>query len=308
MSINVLKSGFQSTIQDLGRNGFSHYGISKSGAADDLSIRLGNLIVGNNENAASIEMTLVGGEFKFEIDSTIVLTGSKFAAMIDNKSIPFNEIVKIRANQTLSIGQTMEGARCYLAVKGGIDVTNVFSSKTTHLTSKMGGIDGRALIKDDQLMIGKSMTAVAPIIFNNTLDINMSKLLIIKGIQENYISKLTWKKFLNQEYKVSNLSSRMGIRLEGESLNLENNNEIITEGVPLGAIQLPRSGNPIISFVEHQTTGGYPKIANVISSEMHKVGQLKPGDKFKFELISLDEAEKLHFERENFFDEMKNNV
>ena len=308
MSINVLKPGFQSTIQDLGRNGFSHYGISKSGAADDLSIRLGNLIVGNNENAASIEMTLVGGEFKFDIDSTIVLTGSKFAAMIDNKSIPFNEIVKISTNQTLSIGQTMEGARCYLAVKGGIDVTNVFSSKTTHLTSKMGGIDGRALIKDDQLMIGKSMTGVAPIVYNNILDINMSKLLIIKGIQENYISKLTWKKFLNQEYKVSNLSSRMGIRLEGESLNLENNNEIITEGVPLGAIQLPRSGNPIISFVEHQTTGGYPKIANVISSEMHKVGQLKPGDKFKFELISLDEAEKLHFERENIFDEMKNNV
>jgi len=308
LSINVLKPGFQSTIQDLGRNGFSHYGISKSGAADDLSIRLGNLIVGNNENAASIEMTLVGGEFKFDIDSTIVLTGSKFAAMIDNKSIPFNEIVKISANQTLSIGQTMEGARCYLAVKGGIDVTNVFSSKTTHLTSKMGGIDGRALIKDDQLMIGKSMTGVAPIVYNNILDINMSKLLIIKGIQENYISKLTWKNFLNQEYKVSNLSSRMGIRLEGESLNLENNNEIITEGVPLGAIQLPRSGNPIISFVEHQTTGGYPKIANVISSEMHKVGQLKPGDKFKFELISLDEAEKLHFERENFFDEMKNNV
>ena len=308
MSINVLKPGFQSTVQDLGRNGYSHYGISKSGAADDLSIRLGNLIVGNNENAASIEMTLVGGEFKFNIDSTIVLTGSKFAAMIDNKSIPFNEIVKISANQTLSIGQTMEGARCYLAVKGGIDVTNVFSSKTTHLTSKMGGIDGRALIKDDQLMIGKSMTGVAPIVYNNILDINMSKLLIIKGIQENYISKLTWKKFLNQEYKVSNLSSRMGIRLEGESLNLENNNEIITEGVPLGAIQLPRSGNPIISFVEHQTTGGYPKIANVISSEIHKVGQLKPGDKFKFELISLDEAEKLHFERENFFDEMKNNV
>jgi antagonist of KipI len=202
----------------------------------------------------------------------------------------------------------MEGARCYLAVKGGIDVTNVFSSKTTHLTSKMGGIDGRALIKDDQLMIGKSMTGVAPIVYNNILVINMSKLLIIKGMQENYISKLTWKNFLNQEYKVSNLSSRMGIRLEGESLNLENNNEIITEGVPLGAIQLPRSGNPIISFVEHQTTGGYPKIANVISSEIHKVGQLKPGDKFKFELISLDEAEKLHFEREDFFDGMKNNV
>ena len=135
----------------------------------------------------------------------------------------------------------------------------------------------------------------------------MYKILIIKGLQDYYITKSTWEEFLNQEYKVSNLSSRMGVRLEGDPLKLDKNNEIITEGVPLGAIQLPKSGHPIISFVEHQTTGGYPKIANVISSEMHKVGQLKPRDKIKFELISLDEAENLRFERENLINEMRNN-
>ena len=303
----MLNPGFQSTIQDLGRNGYSHYGISKSGAADNLSIRLGNLIVGNKENTAAIEMTLVGGKFKFNIDSKIALTGSKFDAKIDSDNVPFNEIVNIRADQVLSIGQTLQGARCYLSVTGGIDVKNILSAKTTHLTSKIGGIDGRALIKNDELKIDNNSTSNDLILYNNQLYINMYKILIIKGLQDHYITKSTWEKFLNQEYKVSNLSSRMGVRLEGDPLKLDNNNEIITEGVPLGAIQLPKSGHPIISFVEHQTTGGYPKIANVISSEMHKVGQLKPGDKFKFELISLNEAENLRFERENLINEMRNN-
>jgi antagonist of KipI len=154
------------------------------------------------------------------------------------------------------------------------------------------------------LIIGKEQKLLNPIIINEMLDINMSKLLIIKGLQSNYISKSTWKIFLNQEYIVSNLSNRMGIRLEGNSLKLDNENEIITEGVPLGAIQLPSNGYPIISFVEHQTTGGYPKIANVISSELHKVGQLKPGDKFQFELVSLEEAEALRHEREIYVKRM----
>jgi antagonist of KipI len=198
----------------------------------------------------------------------------------------------------------LQGSRCYLAVRGGIDINDVLSAKTTHLTSKIGGVDGRSLKKDDVLIIGEEQKLLNPIKINEMLDINMSKLLIIKGLQSNYISKSTWKIFLNQEYIVSNLSNRMGIRLEGNSLKLANKNEIITEGVPLGAIQLPSNGYPIISFVEHQTTGGYPKIANVISSELHKVGQLKPGDKFQFELVSLEEAEALRHEREFYIKRM----
>ena len=304
MSIRILNPGLQTTIQDLGRNGYSHYGVSSSGAADDLSFRLGNLIVGNKENLAAIEMTLLGGNYKFDIDANISLTGSKFDAKIEGESLHFYKNIPIQSGQVLSIGQSLQGSRCYLAVRGGIDINNVLSAKTTHLTSKIGGVDGRSLKKDDVLIIGEEQKLLNPININEMLDINMSKLLIIKGLQSNYISKSTWKIFLNQEYIVSNLSNRMGIRLEGNSLKLDNENEIITEGVPLGAIQLPSNGYPIISFVEHQTTGGYPKIANVISSELHKVGQLKPGDKFQFELVSLEEAEALRHEREFYIKRM----
>ena len=192
----------------------------------------------------------------------------------------------------------MQGSRCYLAIRGGIDINNVLSAKTTHLTSEMGGLNGRSFKKNDVLKIGDDQKSLKPIIVNKLLDIDMSKLLIIKGLQSDYISKSTWQTFLSQKYIVSNLSNRMGIRLEGRSLKLDNENEIITEGVPLGAIQLPSNGCPIISFVEHQTTGGYPKIASVITSELHKVGQLKPGDKFQFELVSLEKAETLRYERE----------
>ena len=304
MSIRILNPGLQTTIQDLGRNGYSHYGVSSSGAADDLSFRLGNLIVGNKENLAAIEMTLLGGNYKFDIDANISLTGSKFDAKIEGESLHFYKNIPIQSGQVLSIGQSLQGSRCYLAVRGGIDINDVLSAKTTHLTSKIGGVDGRSLKKDDVLIIGEEQKLLNPIKINEMLDINMSKLLIIKGLQSNYISKSTWKIFLNQEYIVSNLSNRMGIRLEGNSLKLDNENEIITEGVPLGAIQLPSNGYPIISFVEHQTTGGYPKIANVISSELHKVGQLKPGDKFQFELVSLEEAEALRHEREIYVKRM----
>ena len=304
MSIRILNPGLQTTIQDLGRNGYSHYGVSSSGAADDLSFRLGNLIVGNKENLAAIEMTLLGGDYKFDIDANISLTGSKFDAKIEGESLHFYKNIPIQSGQLLSVGQSLQGSRCYLAVRGGIDINDVLSAKTTHLTSKIGGVDGRSLKKDDVLIIGEEQKLLNPIKINEMLDINMSKLLIIKGLQSNYISKSTWKIFLNQEYIVSNLSNRMGIRLEGNSLKLDNENEIITEGVPLGAIQLPSNGYPIISFVEHQTTGGYPKIANVISSELHKVGQLKPGDKFQFELVSLEEAEALRHEREIYVKRM----
>ena len=304
MSIRILNPGLQTTIQDLGRNGYSHYGVSSSGAADDLSFRLGNLIVGNKENLAAIEMTLLGGDYKFDIDANISLTGSKFDAKIEGESLHFYKNIPIQSGQLLSIGQSLQGSRCYLAVRGGIDINDVLSAKTTHLTSKIGGVDGRSLKKDDVLIIGEEQKLLNPININEMLDINMYKLLIIKGLQSNYISKSTWKIFLNQEYIVSNLSNRMGIRLEGNSLKLDNENEIITEGVPLGAIQLPSNGYPIISFVEHQTTGGYPKIANVISSELHKVGQLKPGDKFQFELVSLEEAEALRHEREIYVKRM----
>ena len=170
----------------------------------------------------------------------------------------------------------------------------------------MGGHYGRALKKGDTLQLGDLESVEKPILFNQSLDINYSKIRINKGLQSKWFNNETWSQFTSEPFTVSDVSSRMGIRLEGNSIKSSKGNEILTEGIPLGAIQVPGSGGPIISFVEHQTTGGYPKIANVISADLCKVGQLKPGDKFSFQLISIEEGELLRLEQEFFIKSLIN--
>ena len=299
MFIKVLKSGVQTTVQDLGRYGYSHFGISPSGPADSLSFRIGNMIVGNTEDLAGLEMTLLGGDFEFDSDTEVAITGSQFNISLNGKEAPHNNPFHVKKNQILSIGMTKEGARCYLSVKGGIKIKNYLNSKTTHIMSGMGGLMGRSLKKGDLLKINESDKINTPNISNKIHDINTSIIRINRGLQSSYFSENTWKTFTSQTFTVSDVFSRMGIRLRGNSIHSSKGNEILTEGIPVGAIQVPGGGEPIISFVEHQTTGGYPKIANVISADLCKVGQLKPGDKFQFKLISFEEAESLRLDQEN---------
>ena len=301
MSITILKPGVQTTIQDIGRYGYSHFGISSSGAADLFSFRLGNIIVGNPEELAGIEMTLLGGDFKFNSDAVIAITGSPFNLSLDSQEISYNQSIYVKKNQILSVGITKGGARSYLLVKGGIKTENYLNSKTTHVMSGMGGFMGRPLKKGDILEIDKNNKINITNIPNNLDEINTSKIRINKGLQSSYFSDSTWAAFTSKMFTVSEVFSRMGIRLKGNPIHSSKGNEILTEGIPLGAIQVPGGGEPIISFVEHQTTGGYPKIANVISADLCKVGQLKPGDKFQFELISFEDAEILRLEQEAIF-------
>ena len=301
MSITILKSGVQTTIQDIGRYGYSHFGISSSGAADLFSFRLGNIIVGNTEELAGIEMTLLGADFQFNSDAIIAITGSPFNLSLDSQEISYNQSIYVKKNQILSVGITKGGARSYLLVKGGIKTENYLNSKTTHVMSGMGGFMGRPLKKGDILEIDKNNKINITNIPNNLDEINTSKILINKGLQSSYFSDSTWASFTYKMFTVSEVFSRMGIRLKGNPIHSSKGNEILTEGIPLGAIQVPGGGEPIISFVEHQTTGGYPKIANVISADLCKVGQLKPGDKFQFELISFEDAEILRLEQEAIF-------
>ena len=307
MSVTVLKSGLQSTIQDLGRYNHSHFGISSSGAADPLSLKIGNLIVGNKESASAIEMTMLGGEFQFNKECIVAISGSEFDVSLDGKIINHQKAISISKGQILSFRYTKAGARTYLCIKGGIDIDNYLSSKSTHILSGVGGYLGRPILKGDELILGSEGTSRTPIIFNNQLDMNISKIKIIKGLQNDYFDKCIWEDFISKSFSVSNSSNRMGIRLCGNKILPSNSSEIITEGIPLGAIQVPGSGDPIISFVDHQTTGGYPKIANVISADIHKVGQLKPGDKFEFDLVSKDVAEQLRIDQISFINGLKNN-
>ena len=306
MSISVLQGGLQSTIQDLGRNGYAHYGISASGAADAVSLRIGNLLVGNPEDYSGLEMTLTGGEYQFNKDAFIALSGSEFHANLDGEPFSCQQGAYIRKGQTLHIGGTKKGARCYLCVRGGFDIPKYLSGVTTHIMSGLGGFKGRSIEKGDELKIGSMKKASQPIVIKQSHEINTAILLISKGLQYDWYEENTWNSFISQSYTVSEKSSRMGVRLKGNSIQSIKENEILTEGIPLGAIQVPGGGDPIISFVEHQTTGGYPKIANVITADLCKVGQLKPGDSFTFQLVSIEEGERLRLAQESFIQSLKN--
>ncbi|MFA5803164.1 MAG: biotin-dependent carboxyltransferase family protein [Melioribacteraceae bacterium] len=301
--MKIIKPGFQSSIQDLGRYGYSHLGISASGAADSISLQVGNLLIGNDQNSAALEMTLVGSEFYFDSETIIAITGSDFQPTLDGIQIPLWETVFIKSGQTLRFGATQSGARCYLCIKGGFVVDKILGSASTHLLTGIGGYKGRSLMKDDEINFAGSDTKnvkqqhVKKEIVNEIM--SNKKIFVTKAPQSDYYSTETLELFSSSTYTVTEEANRMGLRLIGSTLRQINNKDIITEGVSLGAIQVSHDGNPIILFVEHQTTGGYPKIANIISAHLHKVGQLRPRDEIQFSFVSIEKAYKLSMDLES---------
>jgi len=301
MGLEVLRAGLQSTVQDQGRFGYAHLGVSASGAADNFALRIGNMLVGNPKHFAGIEMTIIGDKYRFKSDAYIALTGSEFEAELDNKPIPFWQGWSIKKEQILDIHFTKTGARCYLCVTGGINVEDVMGAKTTHLTSGMGGIHGRILKKLDELNFGTLDDSIQPVQkLNDSITTDTKIIRVTKGIHWSWFNNNQKNKLFQHQYQVTDLSNRMGLRLIGNAINTKKESEIITVGIPLGSIQIPGDGQPIVSFVEHQTTGGYPIIANVISADLRKIGQLKPEDCFQFELIGFGTAEKLKVDQEIF--------
>jgi len=276
--IRVISPGTQTTVQDLGRFGWAHFGVSASGAADPLALRAGNLLVGNAENAAALEMTLVGGAFEFESDAVIALTGSDFGA-----GLPLWSAVEIKAGQVVSCGATRSGARCYLTVRGGIGVPKVMGSASVHV---MTGVGGRALRAGQVLPIGgDAIRRPRPPARGVPEYVRGGLLRVTPGPQAEWFAADLY----TGAYEVTEESNRMGLRLRGPAIPSPSGH-MLTEGVPLGAIQVPPDGQPIILFVEHQTTGGYPKPANVTSADFWRLGQLRPRDSVRFEQVSIEQA------------------
>jgi antagonist of KipI len=300
--VEVETPGLYTTIQDLGREGFGPLGISPSGAADPISLRLGNRLVGNAENAAGLEMTLLGGAFRFPRGAIVGLTGSDFGADIGGVPVDPWMSVDVPPGQTLRIGPTRSGARCYLCVRGGIDVPLFLGSASTHALTGLGGLEGRALKKGDVLKIGSSRrTFKKRKIASEAVEHLLSReaLRVTQGPQRDWFLDASQRSFYDGPYRVMEESNRMGLRLQGPSVAVLPERRMITEGVSLGAIQVPSGGQPIILFVEQQTTGGYPKIANVISADLHRLGQLRPRDEIRFEQVGLDAARLLLKEQED---------
>jgi antagonist of KipI len=302
--IEVRAPGLLTTVQDLGREGFGPMGVSASGAADPVALRIGNRLVGNAEGAAGLEMTLLGGTFVFPERAVVALTGSDFGATLDDQPVEMWKSVEVRQGQTLRLGATRTGARCYLCVRGGIDVKLFLGSASTHLLSGLGGFQGRALRAGDVLKIGTasgsfrtfrkrsvSARAVAQLAPRKVLRITT-------GPQSDRFTQAVQDVFYARTYRVTEESNRMGLRLEGAAIASTVGGEMISEGVSLGAVQITVGGLPIILFVEQQTTGGYPKIANVISADLSSLGQLRPRDEIRFELVEMEAALALLMEQE----------
>jgi antagonist of KipI len=296
-AIKIEQPGLFTTVQDLGREGSGPLGVSPSGAADALSLRIGNRLVGNPETAAALEMTLIGGTFTFLESATIALAGSDFGAMLQDRDVLPWQSLHVRPNETLRLGPTRSGARCCLCVHGGIAVPPILGSASTHVLSGLGGFDGRPLRPGDILRIAPARRSpfrkrrVSPDAV--ALFAPRKNLRVTPGLQSSWFSSTSQETFFAGAYRVTEESNRMGLRLSGASIQVSHSQEMVSEGVPLGAVQVPAGGQPIILFVDQQTTGGYPKIANVIAADMHAVGQLRPRDEIRFERVDFATARSL---------------
>lgn len=299
-TIRVESPGLLTTVQDFGREGYAAMGVSASGAADTPALRVGNRLVGNPENAAGLEMTLIGGTFVFQEDAVVALAGSDFGATIDNSPVDRWTSIQVKPSQTLRLGPSRGGARCYMCIGGGISVTPFLGSASTHVLSGLGGFAGRALRKGDVLQVAdrqdEHKTRAGKRVAPQTLtQLAPRKVLrATPGPQSEWFSDSALRLFYKSSYRVAEESNRMGLRLAGVPIPADvGRSEMITEGVSAGAVQLPESGMPIILFVDQQTTGGYPKIANVIAADLGSVGQLRPRDEIRFEQVDWAKARAL---------------
>ncbi|KXB68844.1 biotin-dependent carboxyltransferase family protein [Peptoniphilus sp. DNF00840] len=307
-SIDVINGGILTTIQDSGRYGYQELGIPTSGVMDDYNYRLANILVGNKLDEAVLEMTYFGPTLKFNEDLTLAITGSDMNPKINGQPAPMFETIKLKAEDTLQFGKVNEGVRGYLAFGGSIDVPVVNGSKSTHIKTKMGGIDGRALKPKDTLNIIKSKDKTMRRIPEEYLPkFNHCNLLrVVLGPQDDYFTeKGIHDLFRSGGYQVTKDFDRMGIRLKGTSIEHKETADIISDGTTFGSIQVPANGQPIILVADRQTTGGYTKIGNVITPDLYKLAQMSFLDKVLFQKVTIEEAQKATLDYKNKFETIK---
>lgn len=298
-NIIVIKSGWLTTVQDLGRYSYQQYGVPVSGTMDSFSTIVANRLVGNPDQAAVLELTLKGPELQFERDAVIAMTGADLSPTVNGNSVPLWERIAIQRGSRLNFGKPQGGSRAYLAVAGGIDVPLVLGSRSTHCASETGGFAGRQLQPGDVLRSGKPGQFVDRLI-NKRLPEELipcyersATLRIIPGPQQHCFSERTLSALTSAPYTVSPQSNRMGYRLTGPKIVRKGSAHFISDGTAMGALQVPTDGQPILLMADRQTTGGYPKIAVVISADLPLAAQLAPGNTITFTPFTTAQAQKV---------------
>ena len=320
MSVNVLNAGLLTTIQDIGRTGSQKFGVLVSGAMDSYSMRIANLLVGNDEREGVLEITLFGTKLQFEEDTLIAITGGDLQTTVDGIPVANWRPLIVRKGSILKFGFAIEGCRAYLAIAGGIDIPVVMESKSTYMVAGIGGFKGRALQQNDQLSFG-SLTESNDKVFTliereGTPDwavphhplVNLAStqtIRFIEGTEYKHFDDASKQRLVREPYVVTPQSNRMGLRLEGQALSLTEKLEMLSEGVTFGTIQLPPNGKPIILMADRQTAGGYPKIGQVITADLGSLSQVKPNATLYFKLITHAEAERELIAKEELINQFK---
>lgn len=306
--IIICKPGLFTTIQDLGRYGYQKFGVVTSGAMDTLSHRIANLLVGNEEDSATLEVTLIGPVIQFQEDTLIAICGANLSPTIDGEPIPMFKPLIIKRKQRLRFGACLHGVRAYIAFGGGLNVPLVLKSSSTYVKGKMGGFQGRTVNVNDEIPIGPLSLSSKKILNKLLLEgipkwkvktnLNNHVIRVTKGLQFHLFTKESQKRLYEYPFQITKNADRMGYRLSGPPLNLQSKKEMISEAVDFGTVQIMNDGMPVILLADRQTIGGYPKIAQVISIDLPKLAQMKPGDMIQFEEVSLKDAQNLLISQE----------
>ena len=295
MSITVLNPGLLTTVQDQGRIGYQQFGVSVSGVMDPRSAALANILVGNDEKEAVLECTMMGPQLQFDKANCIAITGGDLMPALDGKPIPNYTAVKVEAGQVLKFTMPKTGCRAFIAFAGGLDIPEVMGSRSTYMKAKIGGVEGRKLAKGDVIGFRAPKAELKNMNFRSMASEFVPRkeytVRVVLGPQDDYFTDAGIETFLTQVYSVTAEFDRMGCRLEGAVIQHKDGGDIISDGIAFGAIQVPSSGQPIIMLGDRQTTGGYTKIANVISADFRILAQLKQGDKVRFEKVSVKAAQ-----------------
>ena len=319
MSMKVLRSGLLTSVQDLGRFGMQKHGVIVSGAMDAFALRVANLLVGNEEGDAVLEITMQGPILQFMEDSLIAICGGDLSPAINGHAISQWRPIFVKKGSQLTFGAVQSGCRSYLAAAGGINVPKVMNSRSTYLRAGIGGFCGRALKNGDELKLKRPsnlalrrMHRLSEKAGSSSFSISdwsvskeilpdyfpSSTIRVIPGGQFDWFTPQTREQFFKEDFFVTPQSDRMGYRLSGPQLQLTEARELVSEAVTAGTIQVPSDGNPIVLMADRQTTGGYPKIAQVATIDIPILAQMKPGEKIRFQKIQLEEAQELLRSRE----------
>ncbi|MGG5737820.1 MULTISPECIES: biotin-dependent carboxyltransferase family protein [Bacillus cereus group] len=315
MDVEVLHAGMFTTVQDLGRFHYQQYGVPVGGAMDKSALRMINMLVGNEENEAGIEITIMGPKLLIKKTTLLAIGGADMEPLLNGERIPLWRPILAEEGSMLCLGKAKSGCRAYVTFAGGINIDRTMGSKSTYIRAALGGIEGRMLKKGDYFQIGTGAEVANRFIQNLQEEERIKTkwaicsdalpkykkhpiLRVITDFEYDQFTEESIKSFFSKEYKVSNYADRMGYRLDGDVLNRVEEVEILSSPVTFGTIQVPNGGQPIILMADRQTTGGYPRIGNVVSVDLPLLAQLKPGDYVTFEKITMEKAAQLYIKQE----------